>query len=132
MKKYNFIIAGILMGSLCLFSCKKWLDINKSPNSAENVDPKLLFSGATISHAALRASGDYYIPIALGNQLIADGGNNPTSWGAPSPGEYTFSVNFYGNTWSAYTNTIINLKQTIAIAEANSPKNNNAAAQSKV
>jgi hypothetical protein len=132
MKKYNFIIAGILSGSLCLSSCKKWLDINKSPNSAENVDPKLLFSGATISHAALRASGDYYIPIALGNQLIADGGNNPTSWGAPSPGEYTFSVNFYGNTWSAYTNTIINLKQTIAIAEANSPKNNNAAAQSKV
>jgi hypothetical protein len=92
----------------------------------------LLFSGATISHAALRASGDFYIPIALGAQIIADGGNNPTAWGAPSAGEYSFSINFFGNTWSAYTNTIINLKQTIAIAESNSPKNNNAAAQSKV
>jgi hypothetical protein len=132
MKKYNLIIVSIVAGALCLSSCKKFLDINKSPNSAEKVDPKLLFSGATISHAALRASGDFYIPIALGNQLIADGGNNPTAWDAPSPGEYSFSVNFFGNVWSAYTNTIINLKQTIAIAESSTPKNNNAAAQAKV
>ena len=132
MKKLNLFIITFVIGTLCLSSCKKFLDINTSPNSAEKVDPKLLFSGATISHAALRASGDFYIPIALGAQLIADGGNNATSWGAPSPGEYQFSVNFFGNTWSAYTNTIINLKQTIEIAEKNVPVNNNAAAQSKV
>jgi hypothetical protein len=132
MKKYNVFIVSLLIGAIGLSSCKKFLDINRSPNSAEQVDAKLLFSGATISHAALRASGDFYIPLALGSQLIADGGNNATSWGAPSPGEYTFSTNFFGNAWSAYTNTIINLKQTIAIAEANVPKNNNAAAQSKV
>lgn len=132
MKKYNVFIVILLIGAVSLSSCKKFLDINKSPNSAEKVDPKLLFSGAVISHAALRASGDFYIPIALGAQLIADGGNNPTAWDAPSPGEYSFSVNFFGNTWSAYTNTIINLKQVIAISESNSPKNNNAAAQAKV
>lgn len=132
MKKYNVIIVSLIAGVVGLSSCKKYLDINKSPNSAEKVDPKLLFSGATISHAALRASGDFYIPIGLAGQLIADGGDNPTAWGAPSAGEYSFSTNFFGNTWSAYSNTIINLKQTIAIAETNSPKNNNAAAQSKV
>jgi hypothetical protein len=132
MKKYNLFIVTLLIGAVCLSSCKKFLDINKSPNSAEKVDPKLLFSGATISHAALRASGDFYIPIALAGQIITDGANNPTSWGAPSPGEYNFSINFFGNTWSAYTNTIINLKQTIAIAESSTPKSNNAAAQAKV
>ncbi len=132
MKKSNIFIISLIIGIFCFTSCKKFLDINTSPNSAEKVDPKLLFSGATISHAALRASGDFYIPIALGAQVIADGGNNATSWGAPSPGEYQFSVNFFGNTWSAYTNTIINLKQTIDIAEKNVPANKNAAAQSKV
>lgn len=132
MKKHNLIFAALLLGVFCLSSCKKYLDINKNPNSAEKVDPKLLFSGATVSHAALRASGDFYIPLALGGQTVADGGNNPTGFGAPSSGEYNFSTNFFGNTWSAYTNTVINLKQAIAIAESNTPANNNAAAQSKV
>jgi hypothetical protein len=132
MKKVNLYIITLLAGMVSFSSCKKYLDINQSPNAVEKVDPKLLFSGATISHAALRASGDYYIPVALAAQVVADGGDNPTAWGSPSPGEYNFSINFFGNTWSAYTNTIINMKQVIAISEASVPKNNNAAAQAKV
>lgn len=127
-----YIFMMIVLG-ISQSSCKKYLDINKSPNSAENVEARLLFSGAAISYTTLRASGDFFIPIALGAQLLADGGNNPTSWGAPSPGEYTFSPNFFGNTWTGiYTSTGINLKQAIAIAESSNPKNNNAAAQCKV
>jgi hypothetical protein len=133
MKKNIVYITICTVLGLGLSSCKKYLDINKSPNSAENVDAKLLFSSATASYATLRASGDYFIPIGLGGQSMADGGNNPTAWDAPSPQEFTFSINFFGNTWSGlYSSVGINLKQAITIAEASDPVNNNAAAQCKV
>jgi len=135
MKKNIGYIAmtGALVFSLTLSSCKKYLDINKSPNSAENVDAKLLFSTASTAHATLRSSGDFYIPLGLGGQSFADGGNNPTAWDAPSPGEYVFSTNFFGNTWGGLYNTVgVNLVQAINIAENTSPVNNNGAAQCKV
>lgn len=133
MKRNIVYITIITAVGLTLSSCKKYLDINRSPNSAEFVDAKLLFSSATAAYATLRASGDYYIPIGLAGQLIADGGNNPTAWDAPSPGEFIFSINFFGNTWSGiYVNAGINLKQAIALSESATPVNNNAAAQCKV
>ncbi|HEX7903021.1 MAG TPA: SusD/RagB family nutrient-binding outer membrane lipoprotein [Chitinophagaceae bacterium] len=133
MKKSILYIAGIALLSLTLPSCKKYLDINKSPNSAENPDPKLLFSNASTQYINLRTGGDMYIPMALAGQFMADGGNNPNAWGAPSAQEYTFSVFNYNNSWQAfYLSSGTNLKQAIALSEAATPKNNNAAAQCKI
>ncbi|MEI9910578.1 MAG: SusD/RagB family nutrient-binding outer membrane lipoprotein [Bacteroidota bacterium] len=133
MKKRLIYFAGVALLSLALPSCKKYLDINKSPNSAENPDPKLLFSNASTQYINLRSGGDMYIPMALAGQLIADGGNNPTGWGIPSAQEYTFSVFNYNNSWNTYyLSSGTNLKQAITISESATPKNNNAAAQSKV
>ncbi|HWJ92770.1 MAG TPA: SusD/RagB family nutrient-binding outer membrane lipoprotein [Flavisolibacter sp.] len=133
MKKSILYITGVLVFGAVLPSCKKYLDINKSPNAAETLDPKLLFSNATTQYINLRSGGDLYIPMALGGQSIADGGNNPDAWGAPSAGEYTFSVFNYANSWNTfYLSAGTNLKQAIALAESANPKNNNAAAQCKV
>lgn len=134
MKKiiYTFSVLTIL---LTLSSCKKYLDINTSPNTAGTVDPKLLFSYASVAYIDLRSSGDLYIPMALAGQTISAGGNNPTGWsgGDPSPDIYTFSANFLNNSWvTLYVRTGANLKQAIKLSETASPVNNNAAAQCKV
>jgi hypothetical protein len=135
MKKlvYTFSVLTLLLTTLS--SCKKYLDINTSPNTAEAVDPKLLFSYASVAYINLRSSGDLYIPMALAGQSVSAGGNNPTGWsgGDPSPDIYTFSANFLNNTWvSLYVRAGANLKQAIKLSEASSPANNNAAAQCKV
>jgi len=132
-KKFIYAFISVITLSLTLTSCKKYLDINKSPNSAEAVDPKLLFSFAATSYADLRASGDLWIPFALAGQSVSDGGNNPTGWGIPAEGEYIVSTFSTGNSWRAYYTTIgANLKQAIQLSESAVPKNNNAAAQCKV
>lgn len=118
---------------MTLTSCDKYLDINTSPNTAEKVDPKLLFSFASTSYINLRSSGDLYIPMALAGQSIATGGNNPTGWGIPSEEQYVISSFSTGNTWrSIYTSIGTNLNLAIVQAESAVPKNNNAAAQCKV
>ncbi|MDR6786074.1 hypothetical protein ABIE26_004456 [Pedobacter africanus] len=134
MKKfiYTFSVLTLL---LTLSSCKKYLDINQSPNTATAVDPKLLFSYASVAYINLKSSGDLYIPIGLASQALGGGGNNPTGWsgGDPSADTYTFSANFLNNTWvSLYVRAGANLKQAIKLSEAASPVNNNAAAQCKV
>lgn len=135
MKRNVLYLAGIAILALGLSSCKKYLDINKSPNVAEDLDPKLLFSNAATQYINLRAGGDLYIPMALGGQIIADGGDNPTGWagGTGSEQTYIFSTFSYDNTWRAlYISVGTNLKQAIRLSEEASPKNNNAAAQCKV
>jgi hypothetical protein len=133
MKNKFFYIIGLMSLMMTFTSCEKYLDINTSPNTAERVDPKLLFSFATTSYINLRSSGDFYIPIALAGQSIATGGNNPTGWGIPSEEQYVISSFSSGNTWrSIYTSVGTNLKLAITQAEAATPKNNNAAAQCKV
>lgn len=134
MKKFIYTFSVLTM-LLTLSSCKKYLDINKSPNTAEAVDPKLLFSYASVAYINLRSSGDLYIPIGLASQSLNAGGNNPTGWsgGDPSPDIYTFSANFFNNTWvSLYVRGGANLQQAIKLSEASSPANNNAAAQCRV
>nr|WP_121269926.1 SusD/RagB family nutrient-binding outer membrane lipoprotein [Pedobacter schmidteae] len=134
MKKFIYTFSVITL-LLSLSSCKKYLDINTSPNTATAVDPKLLFSYASVAYINLRSSGDLYIPIGLASQCLGGGGNNPTGWsgGDPSADTYTFSANFLNNTWvSLYVRAGANLKQAIKLSEAASPANNNAAAQSKV
>lgn len=133
MKKTIKIAGALLVISTLATSCKKYLDINKNPNAAEVVDPKLLFSNATVAYANNRAGGDLYIPISLTGQAIASGGNNPTAWGFPSEEQYDVNALSLGNIWRAfYTYAGVNLKEVVRLAEAASPKNNNAAAQAKV
>lgn len=133
MKNKFIYIVSIFTILYSLSSCKKYLDINDSPNTAEKVDPKLLFSNAAVNYINLKSSGDLYIPMALAGQSIATGGNNPTGWGIPSEEQYVISSFSTGNTWrSLYTSVGANLKQAILLSERSTPKNNNAAAQCKV
>lgn len=134
MKKTTIrIIAAVLLLSTVGSSCKKYLDINRNPNAAEQVDPKLLFSNAAVSYINVRASGDFYIPIALVGQSIASGGNNATAWGAPSEEQYDVNALSLGNSWRAlYNYAGANLKEIIRLSEGAPVKNNNAAAQAKV
>lgn len=134
MKKIIYTF-GVITMLITLSSCKKYLDINKNPNAAEEVDPKLLFSFATVSYIDLRTSGDMYIPISLASQIMSNGGNNPTGWSGGGPDEqtYTFSAFSFNNSWrTLYVSTGANLKQAIKLSESASPVNNNAAAQCKV
>jgi len=133
MKNIYIKIFSVLVIISALNSCKNYLDINKNPNAAEQVDPKLLFSNAVVNYINVRDGGDLYIPIALAGQAIASGGNNPTAWGFPSEEQYEINALSLGNTWRTfYTNTGANLKEAIKLAEGAAVKNNNAAAQSKV
>jgi len=134
MKKFIYTFSVLTM-LLTLSSCKKYLDINKNPNAAEEIDPKLLFSYATVAYIDLRTSGDLYIPMSLAGQTLSNGGNNPTGWsgGDPDAQTYVFSANFLNNSWvTLYVRAGANLKQAIKLSEAASPANNNAAAQCKV
>ncbi|WP_121356273.1 SusD/RagB family nutrient-binding outer membrane lipoprotein [Flavisolibacter nicotianae] len=127
------ILGALFLVSTLGTSCKKYLDINKNPNAAEVVDPKLLFSNAIVNYVNVRAGGDLYIPISLTGQAIASGGNNPTAWGFPSEEQYDVNALSLGNTWrTLYTFAGVNLKEVIRLAEAAPVKNNNAAAQAKV
>lgn len=132
--KRIYKILGVLIIIISLTtSCKKYLDINKNPNAAETVDPKLLFSNAAVNYINVRAGGDLYLPISLAGQAIASGGNNPTAWGFPSEEQYDINALSLGNTWrTLYTNAGANLKEVIKLAENAPVKNNNAAAQAKV
>lgn len=134
MKKITIQILGaVLLISTLGTSCKKYLDINQNPNAAEEVDPKLLFSSAAVAYVNLRASGDFYIPIALAAQTISSGGNTPTTWGTPSEEQYDINALSMGNSWRAlYNYTGANLKEIIKLSESATVKNNNAAAQAKV
>jgi len=133
MRKVVLHILSVVVLFTTLTSCENYLDVNKNPNVAEEVDPSLLFSTATVYYANLRSSGDLYVPMALAGQSIATGGSNPTGWGTPSEEQYQISPFFTGNTWRAlYTNVAANLTQAIELAESATPVNNNAAAQAKV
>ena len=133
MKSIAIKIFSVLILIITLTSCKKYLDINTNPNTAEFVDPKLLFSNAIVNYINVRSAGDLFIPISLAGQAMSSGGNNPTAWGAPSEEQYDINALSLGNVWrTLYTSTGSNLKEAIKLAEAAPVKNNNAAAQAKV
>ncbi|WP_345234068.1 SusD/RagB family nutrient-binding outer membrane lipoprotein [Olivibacter ginsenosidimutans] len=112
-----------------LASCSKYLDINKSPLTATEVEPKLLFGYAITAWDANKNSGDSWLPISLFTQNIASGGDY--GWGKENV--YSLGPYMLGNTWKVYYSTAgNNLKQAIAIAETSEPVNNNAAAQCKI
>lgn len=130
MKFRNKIFISLaLIGLLGVSSCKKTLDINTNPYTANKVDPKLLFGYALTAWDANKNGGDVWIPIMLMDQSIASGGN--FGWGAGNV--YDISPYSTGNSWTLYyTNAGNNLKLAIKAAESATPKNNNAAAQCKI
>ncbi len=130
MKLKKIAISALACATLfSVSSCRKYLDINDSPNAATSVDPGLLFNYAAVNLAATRAGGDAYISVALAAQTIASGGN--FGWGAGNV--YDISIYSLGNTWKTYySSSGNNFKQAIDIAEAATPRNNNAAAVSRI
>lgn len=116
--------------SASIVSCDKFLDINTSPVTATDVDPKLLFGFSVVSWDINRCSGDFYIPIALMSQTISSGGN--FGWGAYDLyGADNISTFSLGNTWKVFYSTAGNNLQ-LAIKKANSIGDVNTAAQCKI
>ncbi|MEI9947281.1 MAG: SusD/RagB family nutrient-binding outer membrane lipoprotein [Chitinophagaceae bacterium] len=133
--KYLKIVSVLILVTTLSTSCKKYLDVNRNPNVAEVVDPKLLFSTTTIQYVNLRASGDLWVPMSLVSQAVASNGNTDgTVWGTPSEEQYDVNALSLGNTWRyLYASTSGgNLKEMIRLSESAPVKNNNAAAQAKV
>jgi hypothetical protein len=134
--KYKFLkLLAVILMSITLFSCRKYLDINADPNNAVVGDPKSLFSFAISSFVNNRAGGDMYIPMALGGQSISSGGTSSggTSWGSGSEDQYVFSPFSYSNIWTQYYTSVAgNLRKAIDLSETSLPKNENGAAQAKV
>jgi hypothetical protein len=130
MKFRNKIIYSLVLTlAIGITSCKKTLDINTNPYTANKVDPKLLFGYALTAWDAAKNGGDVQIPVMLMNQSVASGGN--FGWGEGNV--YDISPYSSGNTWNTYyTNGGNNLKLAIKAAESASPANNNAAAQCKI
>lgn len=121
-----FAIGALLLSST---SCNDYLDINKSPLTATEVEPSLLFGYAITAWDANKNSGDNWLPIGLMIQNIASGGN--FGWGRENV--YDISTFSLGNTWKLYYSSGgNNLLQAIKIAESATPVQNNVAAQNKI
>lgn len=128
MKKYNILILLAFVG-IGFTSCKKYLDINRSPNTVTTIKPDLLFNYALVTYGTNKSGGDYYVPLILAVQTQSDGG----AFGWAQGDAYDISPFSTGNTWSTlYVNGGLNLKLAIEISESSTPKNNAAAAQCKI
>ncbi|ACU02307.1 SusD/RagB family nutrient-binding outer membrane lipoprotein [Pedobacter heparinus] len=133
MKIRNKIFASslLLLVAIAGMSCKKYLDINKNPLSAEKVEAKLLFGYAVTAWDVSKNSGDNYIALGFLGQTLSSGGDFSENWG--SSNLYNISTNIIGNGWKVYYSTAgFNLKQAIKAAESAKPVNNNGAAQCKI
>lgn len=130
MKKTNLIyLLSILTLGVFFTSCKKYLDINSSPNSVTTIKPDLLFTFSAVTYATNRAGGDYYIPQALAAQTVSDGG----SFGWAQGNAYDISVYSTGNTWtSIFVSGGNNLTLAYQKSEQSDPVNYAAAAQCKI
>lgn len=127
--KNKILILLFTLGVLGSLSCKKYLDINKSPLTATQVEPKLLFGFAITAWDTNKNSGDNWVPNMLMIQNVSSGGN--FGWGKGDVYDISpFSLN---NTWNIYyTSAGNNLKLAIEAAESADPINNNTAAQCKI
>lgn len=120
---------SLLLLAPVFFSCSKTLDVNNNPNTVREVSPDVLFNYALTSWSAKKQDGDGYIPFAFLTQTQASGGNY--GWGKSDV--YDINPVVIRNMWRCYyVNAGNNLKLAIEQAENASPKNNNAAAQSKI
>ncbi len=105
-------ISVVALALMSLTACGDWLDINSNPYSANenaNIRPGYLFNYAVTTHSSNRQGGDFYIPVLIAGQMVADGGFNDYGgyWGAA---EYNISTYATGNTWvTLYANSSTNL-----------------------
>ncbi|WP_374166162.1 SusD/RagB family nutrient-binding outer membrane lipoprotein [Arcticibacter sp. MXS-1] len=129
MKNKNILLLFWALVMLAGTSCNKYLDINKSPLTATEIEPKLLFGYAITAWDVNKNSGDAWIPLSFMAQNLASG--NDLDWFGGN--SYDLSPNTLGNTWKVYYSTAgNNLKLAIRAAEGAEPANNNAAAQCKI
>lgn len=116
-----FILLGLLT-----FSCSDWLNINHDPNAASdaaNIEPGFLFNYAATTHSSNRQGGDFYIPLLIAGQGVADGGFTDRG-GYWNEAKYDISTYSTGNTWvTAYANIGTNLKKAIMFATRNGSVN---------
>lgn len=125
MKKILYLLLTIVV----FISCSDWLDINKDPNRATEVDPDVLFGYAITSWSANRTGGDSYIPLIFAAQTMATAGN--FGWG--NDDVYDISPYSIGNTWKLYYATAgTNIFSAINLAEKSVPKQPWIAAQGKI
>ncbi|BBD46547.1 SusD/RagB family nutrient-binding outer membrane lipoprotein [Petrimonas sp.] len=123
------ILYYLLLTIVVFTSCNDWLDINKDPNRATEVDPDVLFGYAITSWSANRTGGDSYIPLVFAAQTMATAGN--FGWG--NDDVYDISPYSTGNTWKLYYATAgTNIFSAINLAEASTPKQPWIAAQGKI
>ncbi len=111
-------------------SCSNWLDINTNPYASPTVDPGYIFNYAAVANSGTRQGGDSFIPLAIGSQLIADGG--PVAQGGWwAEAWYEFSEYTYGNAWvGIYANVLENLKLSADFAAESG--NDNTVAQCEI
>lgn len=114
-------------------ACSDWLDINSNPNVANdqaNIDPGYLFNYAATTHSSNRQGGDFYIPLLITGQTVADGGFVDLG-GYWSEALYEISIYSTGNTWvTAYANVGTNLNKAKEFALKNDKIN--AVAQAEI
>lgn len=118
-----FLIVGLPM---ILSSCSDWLDINSNPYAASdkaNINPGYLFNYAATTHSSNRQGGDFYIPLLISGQSVADGGfTDLGGWWSESM--YDISIYSTGNTWvTAYANVGTNLNKAKEYALKSGNKN---------
>ncbi len=127
------MILPFTVAALVLTSCSDWLDINTDPGAATpdtEINPGYLFNYAATTHSSNRQGGDFYIPLLIAGQGVADGGFNDYG-GWWSEAEYEISLYSTGNTWvAAYASVGTNITQALNFATEQGA--DNAIAQNKI
>ncbi len=129
---YKLFIAATMLLTIGFSSCSDWLDINTDPGAATpdtQINPGYLFNYAATTHSSNRQGGDFYIPLLIAGQGVADGGFN--YGGAWYEALYDISIYSTGNTWvTLYANVGTNITQALNFAEKQDAQN--AIAQNKI
>lgn len=123
MKNIFFII--VMVTSLCITGCQKFLDVNKDPNNPTDVQESLLLSPIEQNISDNIQGGNASINVQNYVQNIAPNQSNPGIWSYQS-----FNVDFDGDWYNFYVVCLNNLK--ILNEKAESGGNLNYAAIAKI
>lgn len=110
MKRKYIIFPLTLLLLTSVFSCKKYLDINKDPNNPSEVTEQLM-TPAVISTFAFEAAGGYPVRItSLWTKHLAYGGSGPHE------GNYQLTANDVDNFWRYFSyNSIMGTAKELII-----------------
>lgn len=113
MKKIYIILPVLLLFLTVVSGCKKFLDVNRDPNSPTEVTEKLMVPGI-LGTFGFEVAGGY--PVRLSSSWTKH-----TAYAAVGPheGNYYLTANDVDNFWrySSYTDVMITCKQLIKQAE---------------